>query len=280
MRKKPLVSVVTVVYNGEDYLEDCIESVVGQTYDAVEYIVVDGGSTDASVDIIKCYEDSIDQWISEPDKGVYDAMNKGIKRASGDIIGLVNADDYYNQDTAKIVAKVYAEKPQNIISGAMNRVMEDGSEYTIRRSLSQSYLENTIEYTMPVNHPATFVPAQVYKDLGVFDTSLQVLGDYDFICRAYKAGIPFTFVDRVLSNMRVGGLSSGTNNATRRAKERYAVRKKNGMTSASRNAMLSAQWLVSTLVKGGIKKIIPDSVQAQLYTKRHGEAEASLKEED
>ena len=277
-KEKPLVSVVTVVYNGEEYLEDCIKSVLGQTYNAVEYIVIDGGSTDASVDIIERYEKRIDQWISEPDRGVYDAMNKGIRRASGDIVGLVNADDYYNEDTAEVVAELHRKQPQSIISGAMNRVMADGSEYTIRRSLSQSYLERTIEYTMPVNHPATFVPAQVYRNLGVFDTSLQVLGDYDFICRAYQADVPFLFVDRVLSNMRVGGLSSGANNALQRAKERYAVRKKNDMVSASRNAVLSAKWLASTLIKGGIKKVIPDSIQARAYRQRHGETAASPEE--
>lgn len=266
-----MVSVVTVVYNGEKHLEDCIKSVLGQTYDAVEYIVVDGGSTDASVDIIRRYERGIDQWISEPDNGVYDAMNKGIRRASGDIIGLVNADDYYNEDTSKIVAELHRKYPNSIISGAMNRIMEGGSAYTIRRNLSNSYLDSNIKYRMPVNHPATFVPAWVYRDLGVFDTSLQVLGDYDFICRAYEANIPFLFVDRVLSNMRVGGLSSGANNALQRAKERYVVRKKNDMVSASRNAVLSAQWLASTLIKEGIKKAIPDRVQVRAYRKRHGD---------
>ena len=92
----PLVTIITVVFNGEKYLQQTIQSVINQTYDNVEYVVIDGGSTDGTVDIIRKYEDKIDYWVSEPDQGIYDAMNKGIQLAGGEIVGLINSDDCYH----------------------------------------------------------------------------------------------------------------------------------------------------------------------------------------
>lgn len=263
--KRPLISIITVVYNGEKYLEECIRSVLGQTYSPVEYIVIDGGSTDASVDIIKRYEDSIDQWVSEPDDGVYDAMNKGIRIAKGDVIGLVNADDYYNKDTASIVANSYLNRPNTIITGAMNRIMPDGSSYTIRRNLSQNYLRRNIKYRMPVNHPATFVPKSVYKNIGIFDTSFRISGDYEFICRAFTSGVSFTFVDQVLSNMRSGGMSSGAKNLVQRAKEHYVLRSKNNMFMPIKNAFYSLFWTIITLLKSSVKSKIKNEHKKIIY---------------
>ena len=272
---RPKVSVITVVYNGADTLQRCIESVSDQSYQPLEYIVIDGGSTDGSVELIESYGDQIDEWVSEPDDGVYDAMNKGIERATGDVIGLVNADDFYADGAIQTVAETYAEHPDSIIVGAMNQVKTGGSTYTLRRNLSQSYLDDTIRYTMPINHPATFVPTSVYERLGTFDAKFQILGDYDFICRCYQADVPFVFVDQVLSNMRVGGLSSGANNVLQRARERYVVRRKYEMVGAVTNAALSARWLLSMVVKDGLKSLLPDPVESYLYRLRHGEARGS-----
>lgn len=269
------VSIVTVVYNGEEYLETCIQSVIAQTYDNVEYIVIDGGSTDGTIDVIRQHEEHIDTWLSESDDGVYDAMNKGIERATGDIIGLVNADDYLEPNAAEIVAEAHLAFPDSILAGAMNRVLEDGTTYVLRKHLNQADFEKTIPYTMPVNHPATFVPATIYRHLGTFDTQFDILGDYDFICRAYAADVPFTFVDRVLSNMRVGGLSSGMNNAVHRSIERYHVRRKNGLVGPTTNALLSLRWLVSTVAKSSVKSMLPDQVTAQFYQQRHGTTDSN-----
>jgi glycosyltransferase involved in cell wall biosynthesis len=271
----PRVSIVTVVYNGETHLETCINSVVAQTYDDVEYVVIDGGSTDGTVDVIRQHEAYVDTWLSEPDDGVYDAMNKGIERATGDVIGLVNADDYLEPDAAEIVAQAHQESPDSILAGAMNRVLEDGTTFVLRKHLNQPDFENTIPHTMPINHPATFVPASVYRDIGTFDTQFDILGDYDFVCRAYMAGVPFRFVDRVLSNMRVGGLSSGMNNAVKRAVERYHVREKNDMVGGPRNAALSLRWLVTTVAKSSIRSLLPEGLTARLYQQRHGQTGSS-----
>lgn len=267
----PEVTVITVVYNGADTLKRSIESVVGQSYRPIEYIVIDGGSTDGSIEIIKSYENHIDAWVSEPDDGVYDAMNKGIEKANGDIIGLVNADDFYTDGAINTVAQTHADHPDSIIVGAMNRVKPDGSTYTLRRNLSYSYLDDTIHYAMPVNHPATFVPVPVYRRLGTFDSRFQISGDYEFICRCYTQNIPFVFVNQVLSNMRTGGLSSGLNNVWIKAREHYALRRKNEMVGSVTNAALSARWFLSTVAKEGIKTLLPAPLEAYLYRIRHGE---------
>jgi len=272
---QPRVSIITVVYNGENHLEACINSVVAQTYDDVEYIVIDGGSTDRTLDIIRQHEAQIDTWLSEPDDGLYDAMNKGIERATGDIIGLVNADDFLEPNTAEIVAETHRESPESILAGAMNRVLEDGTTYVLRKHLNQADFEKTIPHTMPINHPATFVPTSVYRDLGTFDTQFDILGDYDFVCRAYVAGVPFRFVDRVLSNMRIGGLSSEMNNAVKRAVERYYVREKNDMVGGPRNAALSLRWLIPTVAKSSIRALLPEGLTARLYRRRHGQTSSS-----
>jgi glycosyltransferase involved in cell wall biosynthesis len=270
MGDKTKVSVVTAVYNGEEYLNRCIGSIKKQRYENIEYIVIDGGSTDGSIGIIEQHEEVIDCWVSEPDDGVYDAMNKGIRRATGDVIGLLNADDYYEEHTAQIVAETYEKNPDSIIVGAMNRILQDESTYTLRRKLSQRVLDSEIYYRTPVNHPATFVPASVYDRIGLFDPSIKICSDYDLICRAYQAGVPFVFVDRVLSNMQAGGMSSGTNNALLRAQEFYEIRSKNNLVSPARNLWLSTWWFLATMAKEGIKNLLPGALNARLYRARHG----------
>jgi len=122
--KLPLVSIITVVFNGERYLEQTIEAVLGQTYTNVEYIVVDGGSSDCTVDILRKYEGCIDYWVSEPDAGIYDAMNKGLSLASGQIVGIINADDYYDKDACLNVVQQFIADPEiGLIHGAM-RVLD------------------------------------------------------------------------------------------------------------------------------------------------------------
>lgn len=112
--KAPLISIITVVYNGEKYLEQTIQSVINQTYKNIEYIVIDGGSTDGTLDIIKKYEEHISYWVSESDKGLYDAMNKGIGVAKGELIGMINSDDWYELEAVEIMAEAYKNNPTKV----------------------------------------------------------------------------------------------------------------------------------------------------------------------
>jgi len=195
----PLVSIITIVLNGENYLEGTIKSVIKQTYDNVEYIVIDGGSSDTTLDIIKKYEDQIDYWVSESDDGIVDAFNKGISLCAGDIIGIINADDWYELDAIEKV--VERNNRPAVFCG--NVQYWDG--------VKQEYIFTTNIHGLPkemtVNHPATFVSASIYKQYGVFDPKYRYAMDYELLLRFYAMGADFVKIDSVLSNMRLAGLS-------------------------------------------------------------------------
>lgn len=206
INNKPLISIITVVYNGESYLEDTIESVINQTYNNVEYIIIDGGSTDRTVDIIKKYENRIDYWTSERDGGIYDAMNKGILKATGDIIGMINADDWYEPDIFVNIASVFTEnKNIDIVFGDLN--IYSGTK---KKQKTKYGNINKLYKNMSINHPTCFVQKKVYKDR-LFDTSFKIAGDYDFIMYCKSMKLSFFYLNSLVANMRLGGLStSGT----------------------------------------------------------------------
>ncbi len=126
MNNRPKVSIITVVYNGIAHLEQTIQSVLNQTYDNVEYIIIDGGSTDGTVELIKKYEESIAYWVSESDGGIYDAMNKGISNATGEIVGLINADDWYETGTIEKVVETFQNSEVDVVHGSMEIISKMG----------------------------------------------------------------------------------------------------------------------------------------------------------
>lgn len=195
---KPLISIITVVFNGEKYLEQTIQSVLSQTYTNVEYIIIDGGSTDGTVEIIKEHEDKIDYWVSEKDNGISDAFNKGILLASGEWIGIINADDWYEEDTLSCVA---CHTEADLVCGEMyfwKNVTEK----------SLSTINEEIKFKeMPVPHPSVFVKRKVYVELKGFNIDYKYAMDYEFLLRAYLRNMKFFYVYRVFSNMRAGGIS-------------------------------------------------------------------------
>lgn len=197
---KPLVSIVTVVYNGEKHLEETIQSVLKQTYDPLEYIVIDGGSTDGTLNIIRKYEDSIDYWISEKDKGISDAFNKGIRCAQGEIIGMINADDWYDPDCIASVMEHFSKA--DILYG--NQQFWNNGEKT------HLFIPNEpamLEKEMVLNHPAVFVKRNAYQQFGLYREDFRYAMDYELLLRFWKHGVPFFHIDSVLSNMRYEGVS-------------------------------------------------------------------------
>ena len=196
---QPLVSIITIVYNGERYLEQTIRSVLDQTYRNIEYYIVDGGSTDQSVEIIRKYEPFLAGWISEPDKGISDAFNKGIAATRGGIIGLINADDWYEKDCVeKVVARL---GHHHIVYGDI-RYWKNGA-----RLFVQEGNHELLKKEMTVNHPAVFVSRNCYEEQGGFDVQLRCAMDYDLLLRLYVKGYSFVHLPAVLANMRWQGLS-------------------------------------------------------------------------
>ncbi|MCK5664547.1 MAG: glycosyltransferase [Thiotrichaceae bacterium] len=196
---QPLVSVITVVLNGEQYLEETIQSVVNQTYNNVEYIIIDGGSDDGTLDIIRKYDDRVDFWVSEKDDGIADAFNKGISLCAGDIIGIINADDWYELDAIKKI--VECKKHSAVFCGNV--------QYWDKYKKDYLFLTNIFDLPkeMTVNHPAVFVSKNIYKAFGVFDSRYIYAMDYELLLRFYKKGVEFVAIDSVLSNMRLAGVS-------------------------------------------------------------------------
>ena len=207
-----LFSIITVCYNSAKTVRRTIESVLNQTCQDYEYIIVDGKSTDKTLDIIKEYENRFGgklRYISEPDTGIYNAMNKGIRLSEGSIIGIVNSDDWLQSDALEIV-KGYADKmdvPLFIISGWMNFHYKNGIVQRLTNSYER-FERITKRYGMGLRHPATFVSASVYRQVGKFDENLKISADREFIIRCYKqCNIKINIISEILTNMSDGGIS-------------------------------------------------------------------------
>ena len=199
-QNKPLITVVTVVYNCKDTLEETIKSVINQTYDNIEYLIIDGASTDGTLDIIKKYEDKIDYWQSEPDKGIYDAMNKGVKLATGDYIALLNADDWYDKKTVENVVFEILNEKYDVYYGLIRIFNKDNYAIKVQGDCICN-IKNA-----PIAHPTCFISKKIYENY-LYDCSYKSAADYEFIIRIYDKAT-FKFIEKVLVNFRTGGMSS------------------------------------------------------------------------
>ena len=199
MSNQTLVSIVTVVYNGETHLEQTIRSVLEQTYPHIEYIIIDGGSKDRSVEIIKQYSDRLAYWVSEKDKGISDAFNKGIARATGSIIGLINADDWYEPNMVALMVEALQDAD---VGYADLQYWKEGKKDMIVEGNHEMLL-----YEMSVNHPTVFVRSECYKKFGTFRLECRYAMDYDLMLRFRLNGCRFVRVPQVLANMRWEGIS-------------------------------------------------------------------------
>lgn len=197
------ISIITVCLNSEQTIEQTIRSVVEQDDCDYEYIIIDGESTDRTLETIRKYEENISMVISEPDNGLYDAMNKGIALATGDIIGIINSDDWYEPKILKEVRKYFLETDAEVIYGNLNIVYPNGE----LRVLIPTDIEK-IRYGMEIPHPTVFIKRDVYERLGTFELKYKIAADYDFILRLYTGGVKFGYQNRIFANFRFGGVSN------------------------------------------------------------------------
>lgn len=201
------VTVITAVFNNRSHIEDCIRSVLNQTYKNIEYVVIDGGSTDGTVDIINKYDSRISRWISEPDKGLYDAMNKGINLASGDVIGILNSDDLYF-DEHVIETVVGHLRSSDSCYGDLLFVDRANTDRVVRYWKSKKYNKMNFKKGWMPPHPTFFVRTDAYRKYGTFDTDLAIAADYELMLRfLFKHDLTASYVPKVLVRMRVGGKS-------------------------------------------------------------------------
>ena len=200
------ISIITVCYNSEKTISGTIESVLQQEYDDYEYIIVDGGSTDSTLEIIRKFEPQFQgrlRFVSEKDNGIYDAMNKGIRMATGNIIGIVNSDDYLEDGCFKHVAEHWKEGEHfQVLYGMLRFVNQGGEELEIRMSHHRN-MKNQMIY-----HPSTFVSKTIYDELFMYDLQYRYSSDLDFLLKLnQQEGIRFEPIYYVLSNFRMGGAS-------------------------------------------------------------------------
>jgi glycosyltransferase involved in cell wall biosynthesis len=193
----PVISIITIVFNGEKHLEQTILSVLEQTYTHIQYIVIDGGSTDQSLNIIRKYEKNIYFWTSEKDRGISDAFNKGIARATGDIVGIINADDWYESNALERVAGEMHDA--DICFGDIQLWKNDKREFIQKGNLK------LLSKEMTINHPTVFVKRKLYETYGGFDLQYHCAMDYDFMLRLKIKKCRFKYLPFTLANMRWGG---------------------------------------------------------------------------
>jgi len=204
------ISIITVSKNAINNIKQCIDSILSQTYRNVEYIVIDGASTDGTVNIIKQYNGRISKWISEEDSGIYDAMNKGINIASGDIVGFLNSDDIYTgPDILELVAETFQTNNTDSCYGDLVYVSKDDTNQVIRNWKSREFNYELFKNGWHPPHPTFFVKKNVYDKYGVFDTKYKIGADYALMLKfLIKHKISVKYIPEVLVKMRVGGSSN------------------------------------------------------------------------
>lgn len=203
------ISVITVTYNSAATLADTLDSVLAQDYPEVEHVLVDGASKDSTVEIIRRYP-HVQNWISEPDKGLYDAINKGIRMATGDIIGILNSDDFFpRKDILSTIAQQFEQQAVDAVYGDIAFVHPGDLERVVRHYSAKRFHPGRFAYGFMPPHPSFYVRRERYQQLGVYQTDYKIAADYELLMRfLYRNKIPAAYIPEVLVYMRTGGVSN------------------------------------------------------------------------
>lgn len=208
-----IISLITVSYNSSKTIADTIESVLYQSYPDIEYIIVDGNSTDVTLEIIKSYEPKFNgrmRWISEPDKGLYDAMNKGIQMATGDVVGIINSDDFYHRkDIISQVSKSFEDEAVQLVYGDVRFVTENDLNKTIRYYSSKKFNPSLFRFGFMPAHPTFFTYKSNFEKYGYYKTNYKIAADYELLIRfIYNQRLEYKYLNLDFLKMRIGGKST------------------------------------------------------------------------
>ncbi|GAB3897272.1 glycosyltransferase family 2 protein [Spirosoma agri] len=227
--QEPLVSVIIATYNSDLYLEQCINSILNQTYSKFELLIIDGGSTDKTVSIIKKYESVIKYWISEPDKGVYDAWNKAIDKSSGSWLTFIGSDDIFYPNALELYVKHIISydnsKELEFVSSKIDLVDND---LALVKIVGEPWNWHSFKQSMVTWHVGSFHSRQLFDKYGLFDSSYKISGDYEFLLRP-KDLLNASYINVRTVKMRNGGLSN--NRLIDASNETYNAKIKNGLLS-------------------------------------------------
>lgn len=202
------ISIITITYNSAKTIQRALESVQSQTYQDIEHVIVDGASKDGTRELIEAYakKHTNVRWISEPDKGIYNALNKGIHLATGDVIGFVHSDDIlYAPDSIAHIAEAFAQQDIQVVYGDLQYVREGK---VTRRWRSNDFNPASLKYGWMCPHPTMYVRREVYQQVGDYDEWFSISADYDMILRIFKSGFKTQYLPEVLVSMEVGGASN------------------------------------------------------------------------
>lgn len=206
------ITVITVSYNSAATIRETIDSVLGQDYPDIEYIIVDGKSTDRTQEIVSSYGNRIAKFVSEKDAGLYDAMNKGISMATGEVIGILNSDDLYADSTVvSRVVNAFQTQPIDVLYGDLYYFKTGAPEKSVRRYEGGKFSLRRVSYGLMPPHPTFFVKKTAYDRFGKFNTRFTLSADFDLILRLLGVHrVPFLYIPEVLAKMRVGGKSTSS----------------------------------------------------------------------
>ncbi|CAN5894797.1 glycosyltransferase family 2 protein [soil metagenome] len=224
------VSIITVTYNSEKYLQDCIESVIKQRYPDIEHIIIDGKSTDNTVAIIQQYESKISRWISETDKGMYDGLNKGMLMATGDIIGILNSDDMLDSDDVITrIVQSFKEQETDAVYGDLEYVDANDTNKIIRIWHGKPFKRYRFRYGWMPAHPTFYIKRSLIEQFGFYLNHYYTAADYEFMARyLYKHRVKAYYLQMLVVKMRIGGQSNKNFRQRLRANRRdYLAMKKN-----------------------------------------------------
>lgn len=263
MSYTPKISIITSVYNGEKYLEECIRSIAAQRYPNVEYIIIDGGSTDNTTGIIRQYESKLHYWVSEKDKGIYQAWNKGLARATGEWIAFVGSDDILWDD--QVIEKAIPDLQSAIEKGirfVYGRVNLLSSQSKVIKEMGDPWeiAETNILDHMTVTHCGAFHHRSLFEEHGRFDESFRIIGDYDFLLREFTKGGKARFVDRIFAGMHAGGISANLRSKLTLAREHVRARSLNHLPPTFRSRIQLIKAHTATV----LMKILGERMIARL----------------
>ncbi len=229
------VSIITVTLNAQQTLEACINSVLSQTYSNIEYIIIDGKSKDNTVEIIKKFQDKVSCWVSETDRGMYDAINKGIEKSTGDIVGLLNSDDlFYGNDVIQSIVDTFNSENVDSVYGDLEYVDAEDTQKVLRIWKGKKYNRNRFLFGWMPAHPTFYVKRSIYLKYGGYENHFYSAADYELMCRyLYKLKISSTYIPKLIVKMRMGGQSNRSFKMRLRANRRdYLAMKKNNIPFA------------------------------------------------
>jgi len=245
--------VITAVFNGAKTIQDCIKSVSGQIYPNIEHIIIDGGSTDGTLEVIKRYTEKRVNIVSEPDNGIYDALNKGIRQASGEVIGLLYSDDFYAHDRViEKVADIFMKYNIDSCYGDLQYVDKNNPDKVIRYWKSSQYRHGKFKYGWMPPHSTFFVKKEIYNKYGYFNTNFKIAADYELMLRFLeKHKISTYYTPEVFIKMRIGGTSNrNIKNLIIKSNEDYRAWKVNNLNGGFYTILLKNLCKIPQFFKG------------------------------